>query len=241
MQLKNQKRMRNHILILTSDAVDAKVKQIRIRSWVAQLLVVVFCILLGFIAGYIIYQEGYKNSIWDTANESVKTMKQVNQQLVQQNQQLQNRVTDLENQVQLLSNTVNQKVKDEDTMMEHLKASQTPTALPINGSASVEVKNDEEPMCLFKVSQGTLIVNTAEGVVTEVKEDETYGTCITVDHQNGYVTIYRIGSESMVKEGDYIYQGTTLYIVSEKESILAYQVKLNGVFIDPMSLVEISG
>ncbi len=241
MQLKNRKRAKTHIIILTSDAVDAKVRQIRIRSWVAQLIMIGFCILLGTMIGYVMFQEEHKDLIWDTANESVTTMKQVNQQLMVKNQQLENQITDLNNQVQLLSSTVSQKVKDEGQMKEQLKASQTPTTLPLTGSASVEIKNEDEPMCLFKVTKGTLIVNTAEGVVTEITEDETYGTCVTVDHQNGFVTVYKSKNNCMVKQGDYIYQGSTLFIVEEKESILAYQVQQDGVFVDPMSLVEISG
>lgn len=241
MQLKNSKRLRNHIVIFTSDAVDAKVKQIRIKRWVASLLMMCFCIGVGFVVGYILYNEEHKNQIWESANESVMMMKELNQQLILQNKELKNEVAELDNQVALLSNTLNQKVKEEGDRKEQMIASQTPTTLPINGSATVEQKNEGDPMCLFKVAQGTLVVNTAEGVVVDVSTDEVYGNTITVDHQNGYVTVYKNPNQAMVQTGDYIYKGTTLFIVEEKEGILCYQVIQDGVFVDPMTMVEISG
>lgn len=241
MEPKNQGHKKNHVLIFTSDDANAEVKQIRIRAWVVQLLVVIFCIGLGFVIGYIIYEETHKNNMWSIANDSVVTMQKANERLTNENKQLENQVVDLKNQVEILSGAVNQKVQSEGEMKEQLEVVKLPTILPINGSASVEPSGDGDPKCSFKLGEGALIVNSAEGLVTEVTTDENGMNSITIDHQNGYVTIYKNKNNCMVHQGDYIYQGTTLFVISEKDSMFTYQISKDGTFLDPMSMLEISG
>ena len=47
MKKRKHKRKLNHVLILTSDAADANVKQFRIRAWLAEVIVIMLCILIG--------------------------------------------------------------------------------------------------------------------------------------------------------------------------------------------------
>ena len=49
------KRKNNHVVIVTSDAVDAQVKQYRIKPWVLHLVIFLLCIIIGVMIGYIIY------------------------------------------------------------------------------------------------------------------------------------------------------------------------------------------
>ena len=57
------KRKLNHVLILTSDAADANVKQFRIRAWLAEVIVIMLCILIGGVIGYFIYE----GQLWENA------------------------------------------------------------------------------------------------------------------------------------------------------------------------------
>ncbi len=61
MARKKHKRKVSRIVILTTDAVNAKTRQIRIRPWVARLVTLIFCCLFGCLIGYILYE----GQIWE--------------------------------------------------------------------------------------------------------------------------------------------------------------------------------
>ena len=63
MKERKHKRKLNHVLILTSDAADANVKQFRIRAWLAEVIVIMLCILIGGVIGYFIYE----GQLWENA------------------------------------------------------------------------------------------------------------------------------------------------------------------------------
>ena len=60
---KKHKRKVSRIIIFTTDAVDAKTKQFKVRPWMSVLLTLVFCILAGALIGYIVYE----GEIWNRA------------------------------------------------------------------------------------------------------------------------------------------------------------------------------
>ena len=62
-----------------------------------------------------------------------------------------------------------------------------------------------------------------------------------IDHGNGYVTIYRNDSKPVVKAGDSVVQGTTLFLIGEDNTKLGYQMQLDGTYINPTSMLSISG
>jgi len=47
MKRRKHKRRLNHVLILTSDAADANVKQFRVRAWIVEVVVLLLCVLVG--------------------------------------------------------------------------------------------------------------------------------------------------------------------------------------------------
>ena len=61
MDSKKQKQKVNHVVIVTSEATDASVKQYRIKPWLLWMVVIVICVVIGAGLGYIIYEE----QIWD--------------------------------------------------------------------------------------------------------------------------------------------------------------------------------
>ena len=61
MKRHKHKRKLNHVLILTSDAADANVRQFRVRAWIVEVVVLVLCVLIGGVIGYFIYE----GQLWD--------------------------------------------------------------------------------------------------------------------------------------------------------------------------------
>ena len=61
MARRKHKRKVSRIVILTTDAVNAKTRQIRIRPMAAWLLMLILCCLFGGLIGYI----AYEGQIWE--------------------------------------------------------------------------------------------------------------------------------------------------------------------------------
>ena len=86
-----------------------------------------------------------------------------------------------------------------------------------------------------------MVVATAKGTVIDVNDDLEYGHNIWVDHGNGYVTVYRNTNDPLVKKGDLVYQGTALFLIGGSESVVGYQIMLDGNYLNPLDLIEIKG
>ncbi len=248
MKCKKHKRKTNHVLIVTSDAVDANVKQFRIKPWMSQVLISVFCVLVGALLGYFLYEE----QLWERAMEKSNELQAANAELEDANQQMkseyeakmaeyQTEIDSLNAQIQILSDTVNQKVQSESELTALLERQSMPTEFPLTGSASMQEVAEGAPMCVFTASEGIMVVATAGGTVTAVNDDSEYGHNVWIDHGNGYVTIYRNKGDVIVKQGDNVVQGTTIFLIGEENTQLGYQMMKDGSYISPMEMLAISG
>lgn len=238
---RKHKRRLNHVLILTSDAADANVKQFRVRAWVVEVAVLVLAVLVGGLIGYFFYEGRLWESASRRSKEQVVALQEENKTLAEQNSQLESQVTEQAEEIQILSDTVNQKVQSENELTATLEKQSLPTEFPLTGSASMEEVTEGDPMCIFHASVGTTVVAAASGSVIAVNDDETYGHSVWVDHGNGYITIYRNKGDVMVSVGDSVVRGTTLYVIGEDNADLGYQMQLDGEYINPMDMLAISG
>ena len=117
----------------------------------------------------------------------------------------------------------------------------SPTQLPLTGGASIEEVSEGDPMCLFTASEGALVVATASGTVTEIVEEAEYGYKVSIDHGNGYVTVYRNQSTPKVKQGDVVMQGGTIFVIGEENLKIGYQILSDNTYINPMEMMHIEG
>ena len=229
MKRRKHKRRLNHVLILTSDAADANVKQFRVRAWIVEVVVLLLCVLVGGVIGYFVYE----GQLWENASrrshEQVMALEEENKTLSEQNSKL------------ILSDTVSQKVQSESELSATLEKQSLPTEFPLTGSASMEEVSEGDPMCIFHASVGTTVVAAASGTVIAINDDEIYGHSVWVDHGNGYVTIYRNKGDTTVNVGDSVVQGTTLFVIGEDNADLGYQMQKDGSYINPMDMLAISG
>ena len=56
MERKRHKRKNNHVVIVTSDAANAGVRQFRIRPWILQTIILILCVIIGALIGYFVYE-----------------------------------------------------------------------------------------------------------------------------------------------------------------------------------------
>lgn len=87
------------------------------------------------------------------------------------------------------------------------------------------------------------VVAAMSGEVKEVKEDPFTGNRITIEHSNGFETIYSSVNDILVKEGDNVAQGEQIATSMENESNpnagihLHFKVVKDGKLINPRSLL----
>lgn len=238
---KRHKRKNSHVVLVTSDAVDAELTQFRIRPWILQTIIVVLCIVLGATIGYMVYETNDRIAKTAKSQSEIQELEALNQELTERNAELESQVAAQEDTIATLSMTVNQKVQNEAELAQQLEKQSSPTEFPLTGSATMEEVTEGDPMCVFTASVGAMVVSTANGTVIAVNDDAEYGHNVWVDHGNGYITIYRNQGEVKVKQGEVITQGTTLFLINEENNRLGYQMMRDGAYIDPMEMLAISG
>lgn len=234
---RKHRRKVSRIVIFTTDAVDAKTKQLRIHPWLFMVITLVVCCVIGLIIGYAVYEA----QIWemDRANDAKQAAAMV--ALEEEKNLLEAEVEELNAKIEVLSETVKAQSQTADELQNTLEQQSLPTDYPLTGSAGIEEVLEGDPMVIFTASDGSTVIASAKGTVTSVTEDETYGNKVTVDHGNGYVSIYRNKGEAQVKEGDEVAKGTTLFLIGEDNKQLGYQIMKDNVYIKPTDMLSING
>lgn len=91
----------------------------------------------------------------------------------------------------------------------------------------------------YAIPEGSRVFATADGTVVRQKgELSNTGVTLVVDHGNGYETSYQHLSRTMVREGAQVKRGDIIALTGNTGLSLAphlhYEIRLNGVQIDPV-------
>ncbi len=237
MSKNRHKRKVSHILIYTTDAVDADTKQVRIHPWVLAGVTLIVCCVLGAVIGYAVYE----GELWGRIREHDASQNAALIAAQDEKDALQEKIDEQDAKIEMLSITIQDQTQQIAELQSQIAEQSVPTDYPLTGSASMTVITDGDPMVEFTATEGSTVVAAGKGVVTAVEEDEVYGNRVVIDHGNGYVSIYRNKGESQVKAGDEVASGTTLFMVTEDNRQLGYQIKENDVYIDPTTIIAIKG
>lgn len=247
--MKNSKKRRktNYVLLLVSDSPTEKVKKYKFTrarvNFLKSVIALFFLALLGYI-GFNSYHKTVVSSRETAYAARVSELEEANIALEAEKEQLTEKVS-------ILSKTVNEKVDAEKEQEEK----NMPKGFPLSGTAdmeeteeTVETNEGEEvrPLILFNADTEVSVVSAGAGTVSLVDMDNEYGYQVHIDHGNGYVTIYRSGTEPKVSQGDEVARGALLYEMEEDEDNeladnMAYQVTKDGEYIVPTEVLEING
>lgn len=238
MNKKKHKRKVSRVLIFTSDAVDAKEKQLKLHPWICNLLLLVFCVVVGSVIGYFMNES----KVWAQVQVVFTNQNKTISGLQEENKELNSQIESLNEKLAVLSDTVNKQTQDAQSLREQLNEQTTPTGFPLTGTSSnVQDFTEEEPICVWEGEENITVVATATGTVMSVEDDAVYGHKIIVDHGNGYQSIYLNKGEAKVKAGDSVARGTTLFIIGSDNLSLGYQIRKDGLYINPMDVLSVSG
>lgn len=245
------KRKNSKVLIVTSDAVDAGIRQYRIHPKVLRLIVYAVCILIGALAGCYAYEwnvvaRRHEDTLAERDAVSVvkREKAELEAEILTLNEEiagLNGQITNLNEQIMILSRTVAQKTQSESELARELEKQTLPTGFPLTGKANLEEHSEGEPICIFTGTAGSMVVSTAKGTVIVANDDAEYGHNVWVDHGNGYVTIYRNQGDVKVKQGEAVSPGTTIFLIDEGNTRLGYQMMKDGGYINPMDMLSING
>ncbi|MCR4618370.1 MAG: M23 family metallopeptidase [Lachnospiraceae bacterium] len=231
------KRKKYRHLILASDDTESKPRVLKYNVSTFIIIIGILFLIIGGFVGLLVFES--KRDLRYELKLSEKD-KQI-EELTNTNNELTSEIASLNNTVEILSNTVNTKAAAEAELAETIEAQSVPSEFPLTGSASFAENTGEVPEIVFTASEGITVVATAAGTVSDILEDETYGNIVVIDHGNGYKTYYKNKGDTVVKKGDTVSPGTTLYIIGSDNTELCYQIENNGEFINPLDILQING
>ena len=232
-----RKRKINYMLMLFMDSKEGRIRQMGFGPVLVEVVAVIVLATIVVLA-----VTCYRNDKQITVLLAQTEQQQKDiEKLTEENADLISLRKELTNKVIILSDTINQKVEEEEALEQERAQAHMPVGFPMASSASVEEAEGDNLMVKLKGSEGSSVVASADGTVTSITTDSSYLHCIRIDHGNGYKSIYRNDGDVMVKEGDEVVRGALLYVIGEDNVELGYQIMYEEKYIDPMGLINIDG
>ena len=226
---------------ITSDNPDSEGHRYHFSPGASQALIIGAFLALLLVVCYIVYSAISLHALYRyraTTGALTQELQEQNAQLAATNNALQNEVTQL-------SRAFNQKLEAEHLAEVEAHALTIPSGFPLSGAAVMEETSygtEETPMLKFDgIEIGSTVIASGAGTVIEVSRDATYGYRIVVSHNDGYESVYLNGGVPIVSIGDEVAFGENLFRIGQGNTVLGYQVRLNGSFIDPQDMLEING
>ncbi|MBE5841699.1 MAG: hypothetical protein E7304_09890 [Butyrivibrio sp.] len=246
---------RHYTFMVISGDSDGTTKRLHLNHFKTQLLAYTAFVVALVLLCYIIFsamtihnlktiQAEQKVQIEDLQTEN-STLEASNEKLVTEEQQLRA--------------ALNLRLENEQQSAEEAETLAIPSGFPLTGTASMtnavddtnsttitKITDDNKddavgnPIVLFEAASGSNIIAAGTGTVLSVTTDAKFGNAVTIDHGNGYISIYRYSGDSLVSEGDEIARGNILFVVGN-DTTLGYQIMQDDKYVDPEELIEING
>lgn len=232
-----RKRKYNYTLMLFVDSKEGRIRQMGIGPAVIESLAVIVLVVVIVLAVLCTMRGNAMETLQKLNHEQAVRI----EELEAENADLTALREELTDKVTILSDTINQKVEEEEALEEAKAQAHMPVGFPMSSSASLEEADTEDPMVKLNGAEGNSVIASADGTVISITTDTSYLHCIRIDHGNGYVSIYRNDGEAMVKEGDEVVRGAILYVIGEENTELGYQITYDERYMDPMELINIDG
>ena len=227
----------NFTLILSVDSKDGQVRQMEFGPILIE-SVTIIVIAAIVILSIICYRDGQRIEEL-TAQTQLQEADIV--QLTEENADLISLREELTDKVVILSDTINQKVEEEEALAQERAQAHMPVGFPMSASASLEETDSEDKMVKLVGAVGSSIIASADGTVVSITTDSSYLHCVKIDHGNGYNSIYRNDGDVMIKEGDEVVRGAILFVIGEDNTELGYQITYDDKYVNPMELINIDG
>ncbi len=247
---------RHYTFMVISGDSDGSTKRLHLNHFKTQVLAYTAFALALVIICYIIYSS---ITISNLRSIEAQQLAQIDE-LTNASSTLEASNDELETKVQQLSAALNQRLEDEQISAEEAETLAVPTGFPLTGTASLTPAVDDpnetkvtkltednkdtatgNPIVLLESAAGNSVIASGSGTILTVTTDAKFGNMITIDHGNGYVSIYRNQGDPLVSEGSAIDKGDIIFVIGDDNSTLGYQIQQNEQYINPEELIEING
>lgn len=234
-----QKNMKT--ISIVGNQPDSKLHTFTISNMTFWGLIMTFCIVAGVLLGILFFESRQvlhaTQEILTQRNEYTKLQKDYDDLTIQKEQ--------LEEQVQVLSDTINKHAMEAEAAAEAKAESHIPTGFPVTGSVTEadapEEDNALEMAVYYNATETSVISATGAGTVTTVRENVYDYYEIQIDHGNGYVSIYTNAGYPMIEEETEVLKGTPLFYIGPENTLVKYQVSLEGGLINAYDVMNIEG
>lgn len=217
---------------------ETTTKQKKITFWV---IILVLCVAAGVLLGIIFFESRQVLRITQDMLEQRNEYQNLQAQydaLVIQNEQL-------TEQVQVLSDTINMHGMESEVAAQAEAEARIPTGFPVTGSVTAgeppEEDNALEMAVYYNAAETSVIVATAKGTVLSVRQNAYSYYEVQIDHGNGYVTVYTNSGYPMLEEGVEVLKGTPIFYIGAENTLVKYQVSLDGALINAYDVMKIDG
>lgn len=228
----------NVLFMPDDDTMAVKTFSIKMEVLVLFFVAIAFLIVIALTYCHILAKE------LGAANDSMLELRVQSEKIIEENNRLASENERLQEKVDILSDTVNDKMVQEERREAEQAKSCMPSGFPLKGTASYnanETELDGQPIAYFHVGQGTGVIATANGTVSSVAGNSGSGYIVMVDHGNGYFSVYRNGSKPKVDEGDEVTKATELFVIEAGHEQLGYQIIEENKYINPLEFMETYG
>ena len=253
---KKHRHKRHYTFMIISGDSDGSTRRLHLNHFRTQLLAyTLFAVALAIIC-LIIYLAISLNSLRTLNSEQKAEI----DDLIRMQSTLEASNDKLKVENEQLSAAINKRIEDEQISAEEAESLAIPSGFPLTGTASMkpalddptataitELGQDDEtnatgnPIVVFDAIEGSSVIASGTGTVTTVSTDAKFGNFVSIDHGNGYVSIYRNSGDPLVTEGSQIDRGDIIFVIGENNTSLGYQIQQNEKYIDPEELIEING
>ncbi len=258
-----EKKLRSKVsytVMIISDSAKKDNREYHIKAGAVGAVTGSVFLFVVILVCYVVYSSIILSDAYERSRsqlEQITQLSEKNQTLESEKAVLSDQMQDLESQVAALSATVHQKMEEEQLLAAAEEDARFPRGFPLSGAAQLretegEADNgegaasemqakEEQKEVIFLVEPGVNVTAAGTGTVIAVDQDMEYGNLVKIDHGNGYISFYRNDASPVVKVGNEVEKGALLYVIGEGNTELGYSISRDGVYIDPLEMIEING
>lgn len=257
MKLKTRKSKKSYTVMIISDSARNQRKEFHINAGLAGTVMLGSFLLLVGVICYVVYSVITLSDSLERfrlqADQIVKLQEEI-EQLEAEAEGLKAEKEEMAEQINNLNDTVDQHAQVQQALAAEEEEAHIPRGFPLSGTAQLKTEetaddDEDEGMrahedrkeVIFAASEGINVIASGTGTVLSVDVDVDYGNVVSIDHGNGYISIYRNNGTPVVKAGNEITRGAILYVVGEDNAELGYSISKDDTYIEPMEMIEING
>ena len=207
MKLKTRKSKKSYTVMIISDSARNQRKEFHINAGLAGTVMLGSFLLLVGVVCYVVYSVITLSDSLERfrlqADQIVKLQEEI-EQLEAEAEGLKAEKEEMAEQINNLNDTVDQHAQVQQALAAEEEEAHIPRGFPLSGTAQLKTEetaddDEDEGMrahedrkeVIFAASEGINVIASGTGTVLSVDVDVDYGNVVSIDHGNGYISIYR--------------------------------------------------